>query len=157
MGSCYVAHNSLAILNICNSFTPAKIFFKKSYKSSSHHFDQRIIVCHNLGGNVLNDKMDLKDLAIGIVFLLQSTVGILGNLSLCSCYLIHYHTEQTLKTRDVILIHFFIENFLIILSNRMLETIGALGMKGFFNDFSCNFFCIFKDLAGACPWEPLVS
>ncbi|XP_057619118.1 vomeronasal type-1 receptor 4-like [Chionomys nivalis] len=82
--------------------------------------------------------MDLRDLAIGIVFLLQSTVGILGNLSLLSCYLIRYHIEQTLKTTDVILTHLFIANFLIIISKGMLETMRALGMKGFFNDFSCK-------------------
>ncbi|XP_052618665.1 vomeronasal type-1 receptor 4-like [Peromyscus californicus insignis] len=82
--------------------------------------------------------MDLKDLTIGIVFLLQSTVGILGNFSLLSCYLIRYYTEHTLKNTDLILTHLFIANSLIVASKGTLETTGALEMKGFFNDFGCK-------------------
>ncbi|XP_051031906.1 LOW QUALITY PROTEIN: vomeronasal type-1 receptor 4-like [Phodopus roborovskii] len=82
--------------------------------------------------------MDLKDLAIGTVFLLQSTVGIVGNFSLLSCYLIRYYIDQTLKTTDLILTHLFTANCLIIFSKGMLETIGALGMKTFFSGFGCK-------------------
>ncbi|XP_005086772.1 vomeronasal type-1 receptor 4-like [Mesocricetus auratus] len=82
--------------------------------------------------------MHLKDLTIGIVFLLQSTVGIVGNFSLLSCYLIRYYSEQTLKTTDLILTQLFTANSLIILSKGMLETVGALGMKGLFSDFGCK-------------------
>ncbi|KAL1765678.1 vomeronasal type-1 receptor 4-like [Sigmodon hispidus] len=82
--------------------------------------------------------MDLKNLAIGIVFLLQSTTGFLGNFSLLFCYLIHYYIKQTLKTTDLILTHLFTANSLIMLSKGMLETIQALGMKGSINDFGCK-------------------
>uniref|UniRef100_A0A8C8W7P2 Vomeronasal type-1 receptor n=1 Tax=Peromyscus maniculatus bairdii TaxID=230844 RepID=A0A8C8W7P2_PERMB len=88
---------------------------------------------------VLNDRMDHKDLLIGIVFLLQSTVGILGNFSLLFCYLIHYYTEQTLKTTDLLLTHLFTANSLIILSKGFLYTMGAFGIKDFINDFGCKF------------------
>ncbi|XP_059110849.1 vomeronasal type-1 receptor 2-like [Peromyscus eremicus] len=83
--------------------------------------------------------MDHKDLLIGIVFLLQSTVGILGNFSLLSCYLIHYYTEQTLKTTDLLLTHLFTANSLIILSKGFLYTMRAFGIKDFNNDFGCEF------------------
>ncbi|XP_007653287.1 vomeronasal type-1 receptor 4-like [Cricetulus griseus] len=83
--------------------------------------------------------MNLKDLTIGVVFLLQSTVGIVGNFSLLSCYLIHYYTEQTLKTTDFILTHMFTANILIMLSKGFLNTMRAFGMKGFINHFGCEF------------------
>ncbi|MEJ1288436.1 vomeronasal type-1 receptor 4-like [Cricetulus griseus] len=82
--------------------------------------------------------MDLQDLAVGTVFLLQSTVGIVVNLSLLSCYFIRYYVEQTLKTTDLILTHLLMANSLIILSKGILETVRALGMKGFFSDFGCK-------------------
>ncbi|XP_059111001.1 vomeronasal type-1 receptor 4-like [Peromyscus eremicus] len=88
---------------------------------------------------VLNDRIDHKDLTIGIVFLLQSTVGIAGNFSLLSCYLIHYYTEQTLKNTDLILTHMFTANSLIIFSKGLLHTMRAFGVEKFINDFGCEF------------------
>ncbi|XP_027254462.1 vomeronasal type-1 receptor 4-like [Cricetulus griseus] len=83
--------------------------------------------------------MDLKDFTIGIVLLLQSTVGIVGNVSLLYCYLIHYYTEQTLKNTDLILAHMFTANILIILSKGLLHSTRAFGMKGSINHFGCEF------------------
>nr|XP_006994317.1 vomeronasal type-1 receptor 4-like [Peromyscus maniculatus bairdii] len=83
--------------------------------------------------------MDHKDLTIGIVFLLQSTVGIVGNFSLLSCYLIHYCTEQTLKTTNLILTHMLTANSLIIFSKGLLCIMRAFGVEGFINDFGCEF------------------
>ncbi|XP_051063851.1 vomeronasal type-1 receptor 4-like [Phodopus roborovskii] len=83
--------------------------------------------------------MDLKNLTIGIVFLLQSIVGIVGNFSLLSCYLIRYYNKQTLKTTDLILTHMFIANILIILSKGFLHTMRTFGIKGFINYFGCEF------------------
>ncbi|XP_036024572.1 vomeronasal type-1 receptor 4-like [Onychomys torridus] len=83
--------------------------------------------------------MDHKDLSIGIVFLLQSTVGIVGNVCLLSRYLIHYYTEQALKTTDLILIHMFTANSLIILSKGLFYIMTSFGVVGFLNDFGCNF------------------
>nr|XP_006994314.1 vomeronasal type-1 receptor 4-like [Peromyscus maniculatus bairdii] len=82
--------------------------------------------------------MDLKNLAIGIVFLLQGIVGILGNFSLLSYYLIHYYIDQKLKTKDLILTHLFTANSLIIVSKGVLETMQAFGKKWFISDFGCN-------------------
>lgn len=83
--------------------------------------------------------MDLKDLIIGIVFLLQSTVGILGNFCFLSYYLMHYYNEQTLKTTDLILTHLFTANSLIILSKGLFHTMKSFGMKEFTNNFGCEF------------------
>ncbi|XP_059100917.1 vomeronasal type-1 receptor 4-like [Peromyscus eremicus] len=83
--------------------------------------------------------MDHKDLSTGIVFLLQSTVRIVGNFSILSCYLIHYYTEQALKTTDLILTHMFTANSLIIISKGLLYIMRAFGMERFLNDFGCEF------------------
>ncbi|XP_038952937.1 vomeronasal type-1 receptor 4 [Rattus norvegicus] len=83
--------------------------------------------------------MYLKDLIIGIVFLLQSTVGSLGNVSLLSCYLINYYIEHRMKTSSLILSNLFTANFLILLSKGLLHTVQTFGIKGFINDFVCKF------------------
>ncbi|XP_041510385.1 vomeronasal type-1 receptor 4-like [Microtus oregoni] len=83
--------------------------------------------------------MHSKYLAIGIIFLSQNTVGILGNISLLFHYLAVYYNEHILKPIDLILTHLFIANCLIILSKGVPHTIAAFGMKVFFNDFMCEF------------------
>ncbi|XP_036024607.1 vomeronasal type-1 receptor 2-like [Onychomys torridus] len=83
--------------------------------------------------------MDHKELSTGIVFLLQSTVGIVGNFSLLSQYLIHYYTEHALKTTDLILTHMFTANSLIIFSKGLLHTTRAFGVERFISDFGCKF------------------
>lgn len=87
---------------------------------------------------MLNDRMNLKYLAIGIVFLLQSTIGFLGNFSLLSYYLIHYCIDQKLKTKDLIFTHLFTANSLVIVSSGMLITIQTFGMKWLVSDFGCG-------------------
>lgn len=88
---------------------------------------------------LLNDRMDLKDLIIGTVFLFQSTVGILGNFSLLTSYLFNYYSKHTIKTTNLILTHLFTANFLILLSKGLLHTMQTFGLKGFINDFGCKF------------------
>ncbi|XP_051005619.1 vomeronasal type-1 receptor 4-like [Acomys russatus] len=82
--------------------------------------------------------MGSRTLAIGIMFLSQSTVGILGNTSLLYHYLIIYHKEHTLKPTDLILTHLTTANSLIILSKGLPLIMAAFGMKQFFNDFVCK-------------------
>ncbi|XP_041510386.1 vomeronasal type-1 receptor 4-like [Microtus oregoni] len=82
--------------------------------------------------------MDVKNLVIGIVFLFQSIIGILGNFSLLSYYLIHYFIKQKLKTKDLIFTHLFTANSLIIVSKGVLMTIQAFGMQWLISDFGCK-------------------
>ncbi|XP_031210330.1 vomeronasal type-1 receptor 2-like [Mastomys coucha] len=89
--------------------------------------------------------MDLKDLIIGMVFLFQSTVGILGNLSCLTCYLINYYIKHTIKTTNLILAHLFTAN-LLILSIGLLHTMQTFEIKGFINDFGCKFFLYIQRL-----------
>ncbi|XP_021485414.1 vomeronasal type-1 receptor 4-like [Meriones unguiculatus] len=79
-----------------------------------------------------------RTLAIGILFLSQSMVGILGNTSLLSHYLIIYCKEHTLKPTDLILTHLTTANSLIMVSKGVPHTMAAFGMKQFFNGFICK-------------------
>nr|XP_044989285.1 vomeronasal type-1 receptor 4-like [Jaculus jaculus] len=82
--------------------------------------------------------MDLKDLSTGIVFLSQTTLGILGNFFLLSHYLALCYQERSLRTTDVILKHLVIANFLVILSKGVPHTMASFGFKQFFNDLGCT-------------------
>nr|XP_020040259.1 vomeronasal type-1 receptor 4-like [Castor canadensis] len=93
---------------------------------------------HNLSENVVNDKLDSGDLTIGMIFLSQTVIGILGNFSLLYHYLFHYHTESRWRSTDLILKHLLIANSLLIVSLGVPHTIVALGLKHFFTDFDCN-------------------
>ncbi|XP_021515846.1 vomeronasal type-1 receptor 4-like [Meriones unguiculatus] len=83
--------------------------------------------------------MDFWNLAIRIIFLLQTITGILGNFSLMFHYLLLYYRECTLKTTDFILVHQMTANSLIILSSGVPHTMAAFGLKQFLNDFACRF------------------
>ncbi|XP_051063850.1 LOW QUALITY PROTEIN: vomeronasal type-1 receptor 4-like [Phodopus roborovskii] len=82
--------------------------------------------------------MDSRNLAIGTVISLQSTLGILGNVSFLFHYLLIYYSEQTLKTVDLILTHVFTANSLIILSRGVPQIMRAFEWKRFFSDVECK-------------------
>uniref|UniRef100_A0A2K6BJG9 Vomeronasal type-1 receptor n=1 Tax=Macaca nemestrina TaxID=9545 RepID=A0A2K6BJG9_MACNE len=79
-----------------------------------------------------------RDVAIGMMFLSQTTVGILGNFSLLYHYLFLDHTVCRLRCTDLIFKHLAIANCLILLYNGVPQTIVAFGLKYFINDFECN-------------------
>ncbi|XP_021786147.1 LOW QUALITY PROTEIN: vomeronasal type-1 receptor 4-like [Papio anubis] len=102
------------------------------------HFAQRNDCCYNLKESVLNDRTSSRDMTIGMMFLSQTTVGILGNFSLLYHYLFLYVPVSRLRCTDLIFKHLAIANCLILLSNGVPQTIVAFGLKYFINDFECN-------------------
>uniref|UniRef100_A0A8C9AUZ3 Vomeronasal type-1 receptor n=1 Tax=Prolemur simus TaxID=1328070 RepID=A0A8C9AUZ3_PROSS len=88
--------------------------------------------------NVLNDSVASKDMEIGIIFLSQTTIGILGNVSLLYHYLFFSHTEGRSRFRDLILKHLIIANSLVILTTGVPQTLTAFRLKHLFNDFGCE-------------------
>lgn len=86
----------------------------------------------------MNDSVDSRNLAIQIIFLSQSTGGILGIVSVLSSYLICYYTECTSKLPDLTLTHLIMANSLTILSKRTLHTMALFKMKQFFNYLECK-------------------
>ncbi|XP_005412791.1 PREDICTED: vomeronasal type-1 receptor 4-like [Chinchilla lanigera] len=83
-------------------------------------------------------KTEPMYLALGMIFLLQTIVGVLGNLFLPYHYLFLYHSKSKLRYIDLILRHIFIANSLLILSKGPPQIIVAFGLKHSFNDFVCK-------------------
>ena len=83
-------------------------------------------------------KITPRDFALGIIFISQIMIGILGNFSLLYRYLIVYHTQCRMRATVMILKHLTIANSLIILSKGAPQTITALGWKHVFSDFACK-------------------
>uniref|UniRef100_G1TH29 Vomeronasal type-1 receptor n=1 Tax=Oryctolagus cuniculus TaxID=9986 RepID=G1TH29_RABIT len=79
-----------------------------------------------------------RDLALGMVFLVQTLAGILGNSSLLLHYLILHFTGCKFRLTDLILKHLTVANVLVILSKGVPQTMAALGMKHFLDDTGCK-------------------
>ncbi|XP_043756586.1 vomeronasal type-1 receptor 4-like [Cervus elaphus] len=94
--------------------------------------------CHHIKGSTLNDTTASSQLAIGITFLLQTVLGIWGNLSLLYRYLFLYHTQCRLRVTDWICQHLTIANIFVILSKGVPQTITTLRLKYFASDFACK-------------------
>ncbi|XP_005372008.1 vomeronasal type-1 receptor 4-like [Microtus ochrogaster] len=88
--------------------------------------------------------MGFWNLAIRIIFLSQTTTGILGNFFLIFYYLLLYYKKCTLKHTDWILVHLMAANALIILSAGVPQTVALWGFKHFLNDVGCKFLLYFQ-------------
>nr|XP_003406632.1 vomeronasal type-1 receptor 4-like [Loxodonta africana] len=84
--------------------------------------------------------MNASNLAIGIAYLSQTIVGILGNFSVLYHYTFLYFTGYRLRPTDIILMHIFVANSMVILFRGIPQTMVSFGWKGFFNDFACKLF-----------------
>nr|XP_017503404.2 vomeronasal type-1 receptor 4-like [Manis javanica] len=82
--------------------------------------------------------MTSRDLTIGMIFLSQTAVGILGNFSLLCHYLSFHFTGCRVRSTDLILKHLTIANLLAILSKGIPQTMAALGVEDFLNDTGCK-------------------
>nr|AIX03319.1 vomeronasal receptor type I [Pardofelis marmorata] len=79
-----------------------------------------------------------RDLAIGLIFLTQTTVGILGNFSLLCHYIIFSFTEYRWRSTDFIHKHLIVANFLALLCKGVPQTMAAFGRKHFLSDIGCK-------------------
>uniref|UniRef100_A0A8C9D247 Vomeronasal type-1 receptor n=1 Tax=Panthera leo TaxID=9689 RepID=A0A8C9D247_PANLE len=82
--------------------------------------------------------MVTRDLAIGLIFFTQTTVGILGNFSLLCHYIILSFTEYRWRSTDFIHKHLIIANFLALLCKGVPQTMAAFGRKHFLSDIGCK-------------------
>ncbi|XP_042638973.1 vomeronasal type-1 receptor 4-like [Orycteropus afer afer] len=83
--------------------------------------------------------MSSEDLTIAIIFLLQTTVGVLGNFSLLYCYIFFCFTGCRSRFTYLIVRHLTIANSMAILSKGIPHTMAAFGWKDFLSDFGCKF------------------
>ncbi|XP_007955161.2 vomeronasal type-1 receptor 4-like [Orycteropus afer afer] len=85
------------------------------------------------------EGMSSTEFTLGMLFISQTTVGVLGNFSLLYHHITLYFTGCRLRSTDSILTHLTVANFLVILSKGIPQTLAALGWKDFLNDFGCKF------------------
>uniref|UniRef100_H0Y1F6 Vomeronasal type-1 receptor n=1 Tax=Otolemur garnettii TaxID=30611 RepID=H0Y1F6_OTOGA len=74
----------------------------------------------------------------GIIFLLQTGAGILGNSSLFCFYNFTIVTAKILKPRDLILTQLVLANSLVLLSKGVPQTMAAFGLKSFLDEAGCK-------------------
>ncbi|XP_049758398.1 vomeronasal type-1 receptor 4-like [Elephas maximus indicus] len=82
--------------------------------------------------------MATKDFATAMIFLSQTTVGIMANFSLLYHYIFLYFKGCKSRSTDLILRHLTIANSLVILFKGIPETMAAFGWKDVFNNFACK-------------------
>ncbi|XP_012494009.1 PREDICTED: vomeronasal type-1 receptor 3-like [Propithecus coquereli] len=86
-----------------------------------------------------------------MIFLSQTTVGLLGNFFLLYHYSFLYYTRCTLRSTDAILKHLTVANSLVILSKGVPQTVAAFGRKCFLNDVGCKLvFYVHRVGRGVC-------
>lgn len=77
-------------------------------------------------------------LEIGIIFLIQTGVGILGNSFLFGLYNFPLFTGHKLKSKDLILNQLVLANSLVLFSKGIPQTVAAFGWKYFLDDIGCK-------------------
>uniref|UniRef100_A0A8C8WSZ0 Vomeronasal type-1 receptor n=1 Tax=Panthera leo TaxID=9689 RepID=A0A8C8WSZ0_PANLE len=82
--------------------------------------------------------MVTRDLAIGLIFFTQTTVGILGNFSLLCHYIILSFTEYRWRSTDFIHKHLIVANFLALFCKGVPQTVAAFGRKHFLSDIGLS-------------------
>lgn len=97
--------------------------------------------------------MDSGDLTLGIFFLSQTGVEILGNSSFLLIYTFNFHTGNRARPSDHIFKHVFLANCLVLLSKGIPQTMVSFGWNNFLEDYGCKFlFCIHR-----VAWEVCLS
>ncbi|NP_001240338.2 vomeronasal 1 receptor ornAnaV1R3017 [Ornithorhynchus anatinus] len=83
--------------------------------------------------------MFLSDLVLGISFLSQTMVGVLGNTAMFLMYVhIFVAQPQQKKPTDLILTHLTVTNMVTLLTRGVPETMVAFGMKNILDDIGCK-------------------
>ncbi|XP_028385611.1 vomeronasal type-1 receptor 4-like [Phyllostomus discolor] len=84
--------------------------------------------------------MATRDLVAGMMILLQTTIGVLGNFSLLYHYVFLYFTGYRLRPTDLIINNLIVANFSVLFSSGLSYTLASFGWYHHFNDFGCKFF-----------------
>ncbi|XP_076986598.1 vomeronasal type-1 receptor 1-like [Tamandua tetradactyla] len=93
------------------------------------------------------DVMESAKLEMGIIFLIQTGIGILGNSSLLCLYNFALLTGKTFRPTDLILNQLVLANSLILYSKGIPQTMAAFGLKYFLDDTRCKLLFYFYRVA----------
>lgn len=78
------------------------------------------------------------ELVLGILFLFQTGVGLLGNFSLLYFYMLTLFTKYSQRPTDVILSQLTLANSLVLFSRGISQTLDAFGLKHFLGEAECK-------------------
>ncbi|KAM9034751.1 vomeronasal type-1 receptor 1-like [Sarcophilus harrisii] len=87
------------------------------------------------------------DLVLGILFLTELGVGILGNFFLLGLYSFTLFIGQKLRPKEYIFAHLALANSEVLLSKGILHTIACLGIKNFLDRVGCKLIVCFQNVA----------
>ncbi|XP_032703489.1 vomeronasal type-1 receptor 1-like [Lontra canadensis] len=89
------------------------------------------------------DAMGSGKLELGIIFVIHTGVGILGNSSLLCLYTFSLLTGHKLRPTDLILNQLVLANSVVLFSKGIPQTMVAFGSQYFLNDATCKliFYC----------------
>lgn len=79
-----------------------------------------------------------SDGTMGMIFLSQTVLGVLGNSSLLYYYLFLYFSQGSLRFTDWVLMHLIVANVLTLLCKGVPQTMAGFGWKDFLNDCGCK-------------------
>nr|XP_044989281.1 vomeronasal type-1 receptor 4-like [Jaculus jaculus] len=82
--------------------------------------------------------MAASEMTMGIIFISQTSAGVLGNFCLLFQYLFLYITGNRLRSTDVIVMHLIVANFSTLLCKGVPQAMTALGMEVFLGDVGCK-------------------
>nr|XP_044989282.1 vomeronasal type-1 receptor 4-like [Jaculus jaculus] len=82
--------------------------------------------------------MAASEMTMGIIFISQTSAGVLGNFCLLFQYLFLYITGSRLRSTDVIVMHLIVANFSTLLCKGVPQAMTALGMEVFLGDVGCK-------------------
>ncbi|XP_046540361.1 vomeronasal type-1 receptor 4-like [Equus quagga] len=85
------------------------------------------------------DRMAARDLAVGMIFLLQTTFGILGNFFLICHYLFLYLTGCRIRSTDLIIKNQTVANLLLLFASGIRYTLSSFGVDPGHRYFECRF------------------
>ncbi|XP_036599613.1 vomeronasal type-1 receptor 3-like [Trichosurus vulpecula] len=91
--------------------------------------------------------MMLSDLVLGIFFLIQLGVGLLGNFFLLGLHSFTLLTSQRLRPIEYIFAHLALANAEALLSKGIPHTIACFGLKNFLDRVGCKFIIFLQNVA----------
>ncbi|XP_036986831.2 vomeronasal type-1 receptor 4-like [Artibeus jamaicensis] len=83
--------------------------------------------------------MSIRNLAIGMVCLLQTLTGVVGNSSLLYHYLFLYFTGYKLKPTDLIVNNLIVANFSVLVFSGFPYSMSSFGWYNVYSDIGCRF------------------
>ncbi|KAM5297537.1 LOW QUALITY PROTEIN: vomeronasal type-1 receptor 4-like [Glossophaga mutica] len=86
------------------------------------------------------DSRFIMDLVVGMISLLQTTIGVLGNFSLLYHYLFLYFTGCRLRPTDLIINNLIVANSLVLFSSGIIFTLTYFMLYQHLSDSECRLF-----------------